>query len=199
MKKIVTLFVLVAFVFTVQLSVQPLQAADSQPGIQTQPPSVVEQEGETSSSSGKKSILPIILGVVAAGAIAAVLVLVVFKTKYDITGEWLYSWKLEGDVIWRAMGQSVLFSGDKKSGTLTYHSKTPGTYSVDGSSVTFDFNYSSDPLDGVSHTGKFDSKDKVSGTWVAKWDPSLKGYFEMVRKSSTGASVVKESKPAGKL
>ena len=56
----------------------------------------MKKKGTPATSPRRKSILPIILGVVAVGAMVAVLVLVVLKTKYDIAGKWTFTWKYPG-------------------------------------------------------------------------------------------------------
>jgi hypothetical protein len=116
MKKFSALFVVMAFLFSMQLSVRPLNAASAQETVTApaQSPTVVEQESGSYSVSKKKSPLPIIMGVLAVGALVAVLVLVVFKTKYDITGDWQFS------IHWAGNANPVVikftFQGDKKGG-----------------------------------------------------------------------------------
>ena len=93
---------------------------------------------------------------VALGAIAAVLALVVFKTKYDIVGRWDISFTSSSPAhtwVW-----TLLFSGDRKSGRFADAEDT-GTYTVDDKDVTIQY----DDWE-IKLTGRFDGKDKMSGS-----------------------------------
>ena len=82
------------FVWLLQISTMPLTAANTPEQASStnaeQTSNFIEQEGSLGYHAKGKSILPIILIGVGVVAVAAVLFLVVLKTKYDITGEWKY-------------------------------------------------------------------------------------------------------------
>jgi hypothetical protein len=190
-QKWVAVLVVFAFVWLLQVSAMPMAAADAQAKIAAagseQGPRYIEEEGAGGFVGKKKSILPVLLIGLGVVAVAAVLVLVVFKSGYDITGNWLYSWKWQGDTDWAEINQLAVFSGGKKSGTLTIFG-VHGDYTVDGKDVTFTINYLEyGPNDYVTNTGSFVSKDKITGTWLYT-DGGWGGPFEMVRSGSTAGS-----------
>jgi hypothetical protein len=194
-QKWIALLVTLTFMWLLQVSTMPVAAANTAEQVSSanneQGPRFIEEEGYSGYQAKKKSILPIVLIGVSVVAVAAVLFLVVLKTKYDIVGNWDYSWKDTGDTSWVGTGQSLVFSGDKKSksGALTYYGSHPGTYSVDGKNVTFVFSYNAN--EKVTHTGQFDSKDKMSGTWVYTYNNALQGIdgtWEAVRATTTAQS-----------
>lgn len=166
-KRLTALFVAFAFLALLQASAMPLRAdqAPASSGTELesadQGPSVIEEEGTAPVTTKKKSILPIIIGVIAIGAIAAVLALVVFKTKYDITGTWDFAFTSTSPA--HTWTWTLAFSGDKKSGTFNDSGDT-GKYTVNDKDVTIQY----DDWDIVL-TGKFDGKDKMTGsaTFVA--------------------------------
>jgi hypothetical protein len=107
-----------------------------------------------------KSILPLILIGVGVVAVAAVLFLVVLKTKYDIVGTWNYT----STGKWPVTGQ-IVFTGTKESGTVSWVGLVDvGTYSVDGKNVTFTFGYQQ--YGTTTCTGKFNGKNEISGTYL---------------------------------
>ncbi|MEI6613995.1 MAG: hypothetical protein WCL37_03790, partial [Chrysiogenales bacterium] len=80
--------------------------------------------------------------------------------------------------------QELVFSGDKKSGTLLIWDY-PGTYTVEGKDVSFTIDYMDyGPDDYTTHTGTFVSKDKISGTWKYEQYGNT-GAFEAVRAGAT--------------
>ncbi|HSQ35016.1 MAG TPA: hypothetical protein VLQ89_03395, partial [Candidatus Binatia bacterium] len=116
----------------------------------------------------KKSMLPIILGVVALGAVVAVLVLVVLKTKYDITGEWLLI-RTRTDIAGSPSTRYLTFTGDKKTGSVridfdTWGSSDPdtGTYTVDDKAVSFLQTWTTYQY---QYDGNFTDKNTMSGTF----------------------------------
>jgi len=165
-KKTIALFVAFTFLALLHASTMPLRAdqAPVQGGTEIeaagQTPGFVEEEGSASTQPGKKSILPIVIGIVAVGAIAAVLVLVVLKTKYEIAGKWDFSFTSTSPAhtwIWM-----LIFSGDNKNGTFVDVSSSDhdtGTYIVNGKDVTIEY----DTWD-IQFSGKFDGKDKMTGS-----------------------------------
>jgi hypothetical protein len=161
-QKWIALAVIFAFMGLLQVSAMPLRA-DQAPGQAgttiedaEQAPSFIEEEGGSGVPPKKKSILPIIIGVVAVGAIAAVLFLVVLKTKYDIVGTWDFNFTSASPAhtwVW-----TLTFSGDKKSGTFNDSGDT-GTYTVNDKSVTIEYDDWA-----IKFTGSFDGKDKMTGS-----------------------------------
>lgn len=162
-KKLTALFVALAFLALLQVSAMPLRAdqapapSGSELESADQGPSVIEEEGTAPATAGKKSILPIIIGVIAVGAIAAVLALVVFKTKYDITGTWEFSFASTSPA--HTWSWTLSFSGDKKSGTFSDNFGDTGRYTADGKDVTIQYDQWN-----IAMTGKFDGKDKMTGS-----------------------------------
>jgi hypothetical protein len=160
----IALVVVCTFMWLLQVSSMPLAAAgaSAQIGSATaeQGPDYVEAISHKAAPAKKKSILPLVLiGVGALAVTAAVLFLVVLKN-YDITGNWSISWR------WTAgstASDTVAFTfvGTKKSGAVSEGYGDTGTYSVDGKNVTWTLS-SYDPQ--FVWTGKFDGKDKMSGT-----------------------------------
>ncbi len=116
-------------------------------------------------------------------AVAAVLFLVVLKTKYDPVGAWSGPMSNLKD-NWTGY---AVFSGNKENGTLIYHddsiANVPGTYTVDGKNITFVLNLGG--TETVTFAGAFASKDKMSGTWQNDGSPSVNGNWELNRGAST--------------
>ena len=183
-QKWTALLVILTFVWLLQVSSMPVTAANSAERIGSaspeQEPSFVEKNSPAASQVKKKSILPMVLIGAGVVAVAAVLFLVVLKTDYDIVGEWRYSWKGIAAADWAETNQLLVFNGDKKSGKLSIWGY-PGSYTVDGKTVSFMISYmEKGPNDFTTHTGAFDGKNKISGTWKNGMN-SLTGYFEAVR------------------
>jgi len=178
-KKMITAFVIFAFLSLLQISAMPQAAQQSPDQAGTsisnpdEAPNFIEEEGDAGYQPKKKSMLPIILGVVALGAVVAVLVLVVLKTKYDITGQWQVSWNYPG---YNSGSAPIIFSGDKKSGSFAIGSSS-GTYTVDGKNVSWTYS------DGNTvYTGTFSGKNNMSGTIVSSGTP---GTWTAVRQAAT--------------
>jgi hypothetical protein len=162
-KRVIAVFVAFAFLALLQVSAMPLRAdqAPDQAGAAIanpeQGPNYIEEEG-TSSPSGKKSIMPVILIGLGVAAVAAVLILVVFKTKYDIVGQWNISGTIQTKTF------VITFAGDKKSGTLTLQGYIDvGTYTVSGKTVHFEFHATGYNYNWV-YEGEFSGKDAMGGT-----------------------------------
>jgi hypothetical protein len=161
-RKLIAAFAACAFIFLLQASSLPLRSeqAPSQSGTtmesSEQAPHFIEEEGGYSAQPKKKSILPIILGVVAVGAVAAVLFLVVLKTKYDITGTWDFNFvSIAPAHTWN---WTLSFSGDKKQGTFKDTYGDMGKYTVKDKDVTIRYD-----VWNIALIGKFDGKDKMTG------------------------------------
>ncbi|MCX6558112.1 MAG: hypothetical protein NTW95_11915 [Candidatus Aminicenantes bacterium] len=164
-QKWVALLVTLTFMGLLQVSTMPCEAAAANTTEQIsaanteQGPRFIEEEGNSGVVGKKKSILPIVLIGVGVVAVAAVLFLVVLKTSYDIVGTWS-----ETDTIWTEGATTIIFSGDKASGTLTLAEfDDTGTYTVDGKNVHFEFSIAGYTYKWV-FDGAFDEKDKMSGT-----------------------------------
>ncbi len=182
MKKLSAIIVLVTFLFTLHLSVQPLRGeSNQQTSISTSSqPNVVEQESSSYSASKKKSVLPVILGVLAVGAVVAVLVLVVLKTKYDITGDWLLYFKWDGSSNYSSTPMTC--KGDKKSGDVLLSNVKYGTYKVDGKDVTITFVIGSVT---ATYTGKFTDKNRIEGEMTNSYNEH--GVWYATRSSSSSS------------
>ena len=179
-QKWIALLVTLTFMWLLQVSAMPLAAANAPEQIASaskeQGPGFIEEEGDSGYQTPKKSILPIILIGVGVVALAAVLFLVVLKTNYDIVGSWL-----ESNTIWTQGNTTIVFSGDKKSGTLALEEFIDtGTYTVDGKTVHFEFHAAGQIYNWV-YDGQFDSKDKMSGTVQFKQNNSRQFHGNLVR------------------
>ena len=182
-QKWIALLVTLTFMWLLQASTMPVAAANAPEQIasanEEQAPGFIEEEGDPGYQAKKKSILPVILIGVGVAAVAAVLILVVFKTKYDITGVWTVS------VKWLTISGTFecTFTGDKKSGT-TNASTTSGTYSVSDKNATF-------TLASATYLGIFDSKTTMSGTMSNTSGNS--GTFTATKKVSGTAGLIKNN------
>jgi hypothetical protein len=195
-KKAITLILIATFFYLIQITVMPLGAETSRAsGNETMSSTgnetgLIEQEAPSGYAKKKSSVLPIIIGVVAVGAIAAVLVLVVFKTKYDITG----TWSETNTVVTGTT--SIVFSGDKKSGTVSLQPKylDTGTYTVSSKTVHFEFHASGYTYNWV-YDGEFDGKDTMSGTvkYVPGSGSTSTGTWSATRATTTAGAVEKKA------
>jgi hypothetical protein len=165
-QKWIALLVVCTFMWLMQVSTMPVAAAGTTEQVSSagaeQGPDYYEAISQKAAPAKKKSMLPIILiGVGLVAVTAAVLFLVVLKS-YDITGIWNVTWQWTvGDT---SSGTIVMtFTGTKKSGNLTDGYGDSGTYSADGKNVNWTLT-TVDPA--FKWTGKFDGKDKMSGTMV---------------------------------
>ncbi len=175
-QKPIAMFVTITFLSLLLASTMPLRAEPSPGAKETsmesseQTPEFIEQVGY-SHTSRKKSILPIILVGVGVAAIAAFMVLVVFKAINDITGAWLINLDWDGGV---SGSTELQFIGKKKSGDVYLLLKKVGTYTVDGKKVKW-------TVEGKNITttfvgafveigymkGTMTNTNNASGTWTA--------------------------------
>jgi len=108
-------------------------------------------------------MVPYILIGVGAIAVAAVLVLVVFKTKYDLRGSWTVV--RSSDFYWIQNPRTFVFEGSSRdSGTMKVSGfNDVGPWSADGKSFNFTMT-----VNAASYLwtfeGQFDGKDTISGT-----------------------------------
>jgi hypothetical protein len=158
----IALLVVVAFAWMAHLSTMPLSAAAEAATVAAEEvagPNYVEVADKAPAKAKPKSILPYVLIGVGAAALAVVLLVVLKKTTYDITGSWTLQWKENGDLTYETVPAN--FSGTKKSGTVSGFYGDSGSYTVDGKNVRWVL--SSYDADFV-WVGQFDSKDTMSGT-----------------------------------
>ena len=165
-QKWIALAVVVTFMWLLQVSAMPLAAENSA----EQGPGYVEAAGRQIAPPAKKSILPVILIGVGVVAVAAVLFLVVFKTTYDITGNWTFIFTGPTNETY-----VLTFSGSKESGTFVFAAVPMfnGTYAVDGKNVTMTVTL----VPTIEFKGQFTNKDTMKRTrlqMVGVWD--LDGY-----------------------
>jgi hypothetical protein len=166
-KRPIALFVALAFVALLQVAAMPLRA-DQAPAAtvssnEEQAPAFVEHAVARSVAPKKKSMVPYILIGVGAIAVAAVLVLVVFKTKYDLRGSWTVV--RSSDFYWIQNPRTFVFEGSSRdSGTMKVSGfNDVGPWSADGKSFNFTMT-----VNAASYLwtfeGQFDGKDTISGT-----------------------------------
>jgi hypothetical protein len=177
-KKWTAILVTVTFIWLLQVSAMPAGAADATEQIDSanaeQGPDFLEAIGHKAAPPKGKSILPYVLIGVGVVAVAAVLILVVFKTKYDIVGTWTFAFTGPYDVT-----VHYTFVGDKKSGTWSEVSGgDSGTYTMDGKDVTMTVSGSPETV----FTGQFTGKDTMTGTWV--WE-TMTWNFTATREMTT--------------
>ncbi len=177
-KKWVAILVTLTFVWLLQVSTMPASAADATEQIGSthaeQGPDFLEAIGHKTAPPKGKSILPYVLIGVGVVAVTAVLILVVFKTQYDIVGTWTF--------VFTGPFNTTLhysFAGDKKSGTWSdSEGFDVGTYTVDGKDVTMPVTGSPDTI----ITGQFTGKDTMTGTWVGN---TMTWNFTATREATT--------------
>ncbi len=197
-QKWIAVLVTLTFVWLLQVSTMPALAADSAEQISSanaeQGPRFIEEEEGGGYKAKKSSALPIILIGVGVAAVAAVLFLVVLKTKYDITGEWLMM-RTRTDITAPPSTRYLTFSGDKKAGTVridfdTWGSSDPdaGDYAVDGKAVSFTQYWPAYPDDyEYNYVGNFTDKDTMSGTFSMSSGASEAGTWTATRRTPSTA------------
>ncbi|MCX6557392.1 MAG: hypothetical protein NTW95_08205 [Candidatus Aminicenantes bacterium] len=185
-QKWIACFVTLTFIWLLQLSTQPVSAAGATEAAVSvsaeQGPNFIEQAGSASSAAGHKSILPYILIGVGVVAVAAVLFLVVLKTKYDPRGTWEFKWRDKPSDLWAT--ESITLAGERTSGTSNY-SGYVGTFSLDGKELTIEWTYPGG--NKMILIGEFQTKDTVSGTYTASMYSEVDGQFELSRQSTATA------------
>lgn len=169
MKKIqrpIALFTVIALCVLLQVSATPL-CADQAPAAvsavgEEQVPNYVETIDPNGGMEKKKSIVPIILIGVGVAA-AAILFLVVLKTKYDLRGTWAVT--RSNEFYWIANPRNFEFIGSTRgNGTLKLIGFTDvGTWSADSKTVTFSMSANASQY-LWTFSGKFTDQDTLSGT-----------------------------------
>jgi hypothetical protein len=182
-QKWIALLVTLTFMGLLQVSTMPVAAANTTEQIASanaeQAPSFIEEEGDSSYQPKKKSILPVILIGVGVVALAAVLFLVVLKTKYDIMGTWTVNYNWTGGT---SGSTEMLFVGDRKSGDVKMLNVKFGTYTVDGKKVTWAITF----IVTATYVGTFTDKTHMSGTMTNTKNDS--GTWTAVLKAAATAA-----------
>jgi hypothetical protein len=192
-QKWVALLVTLTFAWLLQFSALPLNAKETNEQIAStslEPgPGFHEVTKNNAPPARKKSILPYVLIGAGAVAVTVVLFLVVFKTRYDITGTWSVHITYDGN--YSDWDTTVVLSGDKKSGIAVESNGGSGTYTVDGRDITVALHWPSGET--IDCTGKIESNDRMSGRFVESvyWQ----GNWTAVRIAS-GASAPVLKQPA---
>lgn len=177
------------FVWLLQVSTKTIAntgASETGYSVKAEPgPDFVEAAGQKAAPAAKKSILPYILIGVGAVAVAAVLLLVVFKTNHDVTGTWAGTETTYGGAP--SYSHLFIFRGDKKSGTVetVYLSSSAASatapYTVNGNKVAWSSkNY--------SYAGAFDSPLTMKGDIIYQ-DEKI-GTFAISKTSSAAVDPV---------
>ena len=168
-QKWIALLVVCTFAWLLHVSTMPLTASGSAEKTSSvsaeSGPDHYEVVGQKAAPAKKKSMLPWILigaGALTVTAVALFLWPGLLKTKYDVTGSWVFVFT--GPYT---QTHQCDFVGTKKSGTWVWPhhaSNNFGTYSVDGKKLSM----APDPGVGWTATiaGTFTSKDAMSGTWI---------------------------------
>jgi hypothetical protein len=172
-KKIIALGVTIAFLTLLPIHSLPLPAEQAMSqdkeamGSVEQAQNFIEKEQQTGYQVSQKNALPIILGIVALTAVIFVIVMLVTKIKYDVTGVWEFHNDFttggfaDYDSIWTFTAYDDF---DKTMGTFERNVNdkiTKGRFSViNKKDVIFQ-----DNGDTEQYIGTFDSKTTMSGSF----------------------------------
>ncbi|MCX6556363.1 MAG: hypothetical protein NTW95_02870 [Candidatus Aminicenantes bacterium] len=173
-KKMIAVCVTLTFLFLLPIHSQPMPAGqalsqnDESAGSSETSPNYYEKELQTGIQISSRNVLPIVLGIAAVAAGIFLLVYLVSKIKYDITGVWDFhnDYTTEGytdfDSVWtftawderdKAMGVYVRNENGKT---------TQGQYTVvNKKEVVFQDDWMTE-----QYVGQFDSKTTMSGTFM---------------------------------
>jgi hypothetical protein len=182
-QKWIALFVALTFIWLMQVTTMPVAASGTTEQVSSagagQGPDYLEAVGQKAAPAKKKSILPIILiGVGVLTVTAAVLFLFVLN-KYDIVGTWSLTYTFPGN----SYTYDTVFTGSKKSGTLTMAGSVTGPYTVDGKKVSC---YVANTHQKWEFIGEFSSKTHMSGEFKYYYDnilhPEWGGTFSADKK-----------------
>ncbi len=162
-QKWAALMVMLTFVWMLQVSAIPLAAettVEQASSVNAEKgPDFYEAVAQKSVPAKKKSILPYVLIGAGVLAVTAVILFLVLKSSYDITGTWEITFTQGSE---SATG-IFYFTGEKDSGT--YQSDLSptfsGTYTVDGKDVTMIVVV----MPTIQFLGQFTGKDGMSGTY----------------------------------
>ena len=162
-QKWIVLMVVCTFMWLMQVSTMPVAAAGTTEQVSSvgseQGPDYYEAIGQQAAPAKKKSILPYVLIGVGVVAVTAVILLLVMKSSYDITGTWNFVFTQGTE----SANGIFYFTGAKDSGTyMSDLSATfKGPYSVDDKKVTMIV--IANPA--IQFIGQFTGKDAMSGTF----------------------------------
>ena len=195
-QKWIALLVTLTFAWLLQVSTTPVAAASKTEQVSSAnaelAPGCIEHEGNSSYTAKKKSILPIVLIGVGVVAVAAVLILVVFKTKYDIRGTWTVNASWTG--ISPSAPFTLVFTGSSKdSGTFLENNHWNGTFTASGKNATW--KYTDFPAQNMIFTGTFTGKDSITGTMTEAYAPTT-GTFTATR-TAAATTGIGNSGPGG--
>ncbi|HSQ36192.1 MAG TPA: hypothetical protein VLQ89_09405 [Candidatus Binatia bacterium] len=168
-QRVIALFVSIAF-----LSLLP---------VYSHPQNFIEKERQVGYQASPQNILPVLLGVAVVAAGIFLLVILVSKDKYDITGQWDFhnDYTTDGyadfDSVWTFTAYDSI---NKVFGSYVRNengSTTQGQYTVVNKfEVVFQ-----DSEVTEQYVGQFDSKTTMSGTFVIA--NGAKGYWSAKKKS----------------
>jgi hypothetical protein len=173
-KKMIALCVTLTFLFLLPIHSQPMPSGsgisqnETGAGSADQAPNYYEKELQTGIQISSRNVLPIILGIAAVAAGIFLLVFLVSKVKYDITGVWDFhnDYSTEGyvdfDSVWtftawdprqKVLGDYVRVESNKTTqGQYTVMNKKEVVFQSDGLTEQY--------------VGQFDSETTMSGTFV---------------------------------
>lgn len=154
----------------------------------------IEKEQQAGYQFNQKNALPIILGIAAVAAVVFIVVMLVSKDKYDVTGVWEFhnDYTTEGfadyDSVWTFTPYDDF---DRVMGTFERNANgtiTKGHYTVvDKKDVVFQDNGNTE-----QYLGSFDSKTTMSGAFETT--PGALGKW--TAKKTVGTAAAKKDTPA---
>lgn len=173
-KKMIALGVTMAFLTLLPISSLPLPAKQAlsqdkeEMGSAEQAQNFIEKEQQVGYQVTQKNVLPIILGIAAVAAGVFILVMLVSKVKYDISGVWEFhnDYTTEGSVDYDSVWTfTPYYEYEKGIGSYARNINgtiTTGQYTVvNKTEVVFQ-----DDAVTEQYVGQFDSKTTMSGTFV---------------------------------
>lgn len=163
-QKWIAWLVIGTFVWLLQVSTMPVAAAGTTEQVSSvgseQGPDYYEAIGQKAAPAKKKSILPYVLIGVGVVAVTAVVLFLVLKSSYDITGTWNFTFTYGG----ANSTYVITFTGDKKSGSFScsVNPNLSGIYEVDVEKVNLILTVNpSKPF-----SGQFSDKNTMNGTMI---------------------------------
>jgi len=173
-KKMIALGVTMTFLTLLPISSLPLPAKQAlsqdkeEMGSAEQAQNFIEKEQQVGYQVTQKNVLPIILGIAAVAAVVFILVMLVSKVKYDISGVWEFhnDYTTEGSVDYDSVWTfTPYYEYEKGIGSYARNINgtiTTGQYTVvNKTEVVFQ-----DDAVTEQYVGQFDSKTTMSGTFV---------------------------------
>jgi hypothetical protein len=158
-KKMIALGVTMAFLTLLPIYSLPLPEEQS--------PSFVEKEQQVTYQTAQRNVLPVILGLAAVAVGVFLLVILVFKTQYDLTGAWEFhtDFTTAGDADYDSVWTFTPYDySDRVTGIFDRNANGKITrglfFIVNKKEVVFQ-----DSKLTEAYVGKFDSKGTLSGTF----------------------------------